>query len=440
MRDRSAVLQRLQRPVRNEDGATLIFFGLLFVALFACFVIAVDVGSALNARSEAQRTADAAALAGAGLFKSLAPGLTSMQIRALTHDTAFAFARRNYVGWQNADSVRIYRPTDHDNKRVGVEVFGRAPIFFAPFIGIISVPVYAYAEARVDGAASTDCVKPFAVPDMWNSATAPSRPRYVQSEAAHWTWNSGTSTYIPWDGDVNSTNTTGWGSASRNVTGVHLNDIGRRLVVKRGNQDVAANAIDAPVHMVPSDFYGLVLSNDTRSIPGVTASQCQSPASASNGGDMFRTNICRCNNAEISIGDQMRTEPGSMIGPTSYSIDALMAAGPAVSWVQTSDGRGYVALNAGGARVDSHPRIFKSIVYNPNEATPGRNEITVTNIGIFFLEGFANQGNVIARFMMYADGTGSGGAGTGTGSLMRSLQLVPRTLTSANSTVNTFSP
>ena len=60
---------RCFRHVQNEQGATLMFVALMLISFISIFALAVDVGLWLNTRSEAQRTADAAALAGAGIFK-----------------------------------------------------------------------------------------------------------------------------------------------------------------------------------------------------------------------------------------------------------------------------------------------------------------------------------------------------------------------------------
>lgn len=52
----------------GERGATLVFFALFLLFLLGSAALAVDLGMLYVARSEAQRTADAAALAGANIF------------------------------------------------------------------------------------------------------------------------------------------------------------------------------------------------------------------------------------------------------------------------------------------------------------------------------------------------------------------------------------
>ena len=53
-------------PVRNDRGATIVLVALMLAALLGIAALAIDVGMLYNARAEAQRAADAAALAGAG--------------------------------------------------------------------------------------------------------------------------------------------------------------------------------------------------------------------------------------------------------------------------------------------------------------------------------------------------------------------------------------
>ncbi|MGH7542226.1 MAG: pilus assembly protein TadG-related protein, partial [Gemmatimonadota bacterium] len=56
----------LRRAVRDEQGATLVMVALGSLVLLSTLAIAVDMGMLLTARGESQRTADGAALAGAG--------------------------------------------------------------------------------------------------------------------------------------------------------------------------------------------------------------------------------------------------------------------------------------------------------------------------------------------------------------------------------------
>ena len=58
--------RRFLDPLKNERGATIVFVSLLMAAVLGMAALAIDVGMLYNARAEAQRAADSAALAGAG--------------------------------------------------------------------------------------------------------------------------------------------------------------------------------------------------------------------------------------------------------------------------------------------------------------------------------------------------------------------------------------
>ena len=62
----------------DESGATAIVFALIFAALCGFVALAFDIGHMVTAKSELQRTADAAALAGVmGLVPYSDPGAKS---------------------------------------------------------------------------------------------------------------------------------------------------------------------------------------------------------------------------------------------------------------------------------------------------------------------------------------------------------------------------
>jgi Flp pilus assembly protein TadG len=56
---------RLRRLATEEQGFSLIFVGLGCMAFIAASMLAIDVGMLMTARSQAQNSADAGALAGA---------------------------------------------------------------------------------------------------------------------------------------------------------------------------------------------------------------------------------------------------------------------------------------------------------------------------------------------------------------------------------------
>ena len=85
---------------KNERGVTLLLVCILMFAMIAMAALAIDVAWLYTARSEAQRAADAAALAGAKEFldSGFTSGLiTSDQVMPLSRQKAQAVASTNNV-------------------------------------------------------------------------------------------------------------------------------------------------------------------------------------------------------------------------------------------------------------------------------------------------------------------------------------------------------
>ncbi len=58
-------MKRIQRLRRDQSGMSLVFIGLGMMAFVSASMLAIDVGMLMTARSQAQNSADAGALAGA---------------------------------------------------------------------------------------------------------------------------------------------------------------------------------------------------------------------------------------------------------------------------------------------------------------------------------------------------------------------------------------
>src|ERR1041385_4721656 len=84
----------------GRGGAPAVFVAVSLIALLGMLALAVDVGMFMKVRSDAQRTADAAALAGAQDFMTGKP--QDVKQAALRH--ALDYAAANYVGWKYVDT------------------------------------------------------------------------------------------------------------------------------------------------------------------------------------------------------------------------------------------------------------------------------------------------------------------------------------------------
>ena len=85
------ILKQIRRLRRRENGAAVALIAVSMAALLGTAALAVDVGMLMNARTEAQRVADLAALAGAGVLAKQ-PGNAS-----LAEQEAINFAGQNNV-------------------------------------------------------------------------------------------------------------------------------------------------------------------------------------------------------------------------------------------------------------------------------------------------------------------------------------------------------
>jgi hypothetical protein len=226
----------------------------------------------------------------------------------------------------------------------------------------------AVASATVFDACGAPCLRPWAIPDRWDDANA--NGVYDEGEF-----------YDPM------------------VTGYKApGDVGASIVLKSGNpQQAIEPGIFYPVDYPPLDKY-----------PG------QDPLT---GGDWYRQWIYDCTPFLIEIDDRLQLEPGNMVGPTMLGIDDLIAQDPGAQW-DTAD---QIIVNSAFGR---SPRIGLVPLFDPRlPPVSGRNYVTISKIGAFFIESTGPGSQVNGRFVQItAQGTP---CDTHTGSsLVQGLQLI----------------
>ena len=151
---------------RSERGSTIVLVSLSMTALLSIVALAVDVGMLLDVRTEAQRTADAAALAGAGTF--LMKGDLDAADEDIARAEAIDIGGQNLVYGDSAEILPDDVEVDLEAGRVTVTVRrvgdrGNAiPTWFANVFGVGEADVAARATAQVDPAGSATCLKPSA--------------------------------------------------------------------------------------------------------------------------------------------------------------------------------------------------------------------------------------------------------------------------------------
>lgn len=396
----------------NERGAVLVVVAISMVALLSMVALAVDLGMLFKTRDEAQRAADAAALAGASAFLEQT-GLAAVDT---AEARAYDFALRNNMTGGPIDSSEVTVVVIPDSQKVRVWI-RRASVatWFARVFGVTSVPIGAKSAAWATAAGQGKCVKPFAIPDMWNETNHDPPPQqnkpgqdvdndkiWDQNEA----WNfepSAGDTYRQWDGTDLWPDATGYGSGWRNNIDGGVNDYGRTLTIK------AQSPGDA---LAPGFFYPYRIGE-------------------SSGAQDYKANIYGCNPSVVELGTPYDIENGNMVGPTHQGIDSLMALDPGAIWDPTipiGGGKyGTVTGSSYGNWLDS-PRVIPVGLFDPQQIADiqgaGGLSITFNNIALMFLEGFVGNGNqapVQSRFLYFAAGSGPGPVA---GPLVKFLQLV----------------
>ena len=445
---------REQQRGLGRRGATAVFVAVALAALLGMVALAVDVGMLMKVRADAQRAADAAALAGAQDFLNGLP--QAEKTNALYH--ALEYASRNYVGWKYVDTSGVI-VTDSGARLVGntpeayvqvmpdtqkVRVFIRrstTATWFGHLLGIDFVPITVKAAAQAVNAGTGKCVKPFAIPDMWNDPNddinQPNRlqdlnPQQGKKSPEGWNWDP-TDKYARYQdpNQSDSTKWTGWGSPFRN--GWHddfsntlcNNDYGRPMVIKMSNPQTAPS---------PGMFYPWQMPLDSSNADAV--------ANYNSGAKWYEWNINHCNTVPITLGPTVSQDttylnkPGNMIGPTRFGIDSLMAQDPNACWLSFMDTlnsgvtSGKVGKLQGGTCTDTYgdgwqnsPRVMMVPLFDPSQIQSGRTTLTFNNLALIFLESQDNaHSSVNARFLFFAKSTGP--LAPVTGSLIKKLQLV----------------
>lgn len=432
--------------VRNEKGAALAIVAVSMVVILGMGALAVDMGMLIKQREDAQRAADAAALAGASAYVNAKPldAVGEARVRA------FQYLAKNYVGGTYIDTSGQVSSITGGNRyittsaegvvvvlpdSVKVRVIVRRPAvgtLFGRVLGFLNVPIAAKAAAIAATQGAGKCIKPFALPDIWqeNNGNEDKNGNLWPDSQEDWQYDPSATTRqnkaVPADHyrgyqDPNPSNIgteTGWGSSFRNDlilgSNKYHDDYGRQIVLKPNNPHAAP---------APGFFQAWDLSPDDH------------------GGADYRENIWKCNPVEIQIGvpyalDSSLSEPGNMIGPTNQGIDSLIKQDSLACWHEFADPQhpgfmtgevlrrspGSSSCNQSYGAWESSPRVLYVPLFDPSQIGTGRSTLSFSNLGVFFLEdGGTGQAPIVGRFMFFAKGTGLGET---SGSLIKKPVLV----------------
>jgi hypothetical protein len=354
----------LTRLYRDERGLSLVFVGVGFMAFLAATTLAIDVGMFMTARSQAQNSADAGALAGAvALFyddyddrSSGGPAVQSAMAAAHENDVISADVSvlpgdvtfpMSPEGLNNRIRVHVYRTGVRSNP---------VPTMMGKFFGVSQVNIDAVATAEVSPANAMTCVKPFTIPDRWVEKQDPGG------------WDSLNSTFDVVDNKKEPlANPDIYIPATdkENYSGYNADrDKGMRLMIRAGTGN----------NIYPSFYFSYAIGDVS-------------------GGDEYRDNIANCNTTVMGFGDLLMQEPGDMSGPTIQGVEALIAKDPDAYWDEDD--------NSVHSPMKPSPRVAIIPVYDPvfydTGKQNGRNaDLKVANYIGFFIESISGN-NVYGR-------------------------------------------
>jgi Flp pilus assembly protein TadG len=402
------------RRKRSERGAVLVQVVVAFIGLTAFSACVVDYGVLWSARRQAQNAADAAAMAAA-----VSLGFVDAADQTLARNAALDTAGQNWIWGQPPDindgditfiPCPVGAPGAGTNTCVQVNVFRNQraggnplPTIFGHLVGVTNQGVRATATAEVRYGNSTNCVKPFAIPDKWQELRNDQGPagwdvtdsfeRYVQNGPNRGTLLSPADLYTP---PTNTVNGTGF-----DVTA----NYGLQVTIKAGN----------PNQAIQNGWYFPVIINPV-----------EGP-----GGANYRTNIATCDPTVIRAGDVLTMEPGNMVGPTQQGVSDLIALDRTATWnLSANGGRGGISGGCMTAMTNPcalSPRVVAVPVFDPDiwdlGPSQGRSTVTVRRVVGMFIEQM--QGNdVVGRLMPYPSSAYSGTGGVPGAAFVISIILV----------------
>lgn len=473
----------LRTRTQDRRGASLILVAIALVVVMLMASLAIDLGRLLSARAEAQRAADAAAMAGVSAF------LTGVSGTAL-RDTAVARAAR--IASQNEMTRQLIRPGElvaegsyseefryvetvvggvldtlesvdatvypYVGEELRVEVIpslervrvtvrrDTVGVWFARVIGMREFPISARAMAHAAYAGGTRCVRPIAVMDWWDESDPDEDANNNEVPEATEVWDfdaiSENDTYAAVTPTLGGT---GLGSTFRNGKDGLVNDRGRWLILRNQGQAGQTNAVCA-------DYRGnKCLGPGWWGLWDPWADEPKENASVPNIRRALTPTLSEENCAQVQVGHNYGFQQGE-IGSLTKEFTEVWKSDPDAKWSTakdpTSEYFGCVTRGADGSSPcdgdwRSGSRVWVMGLFDPNDAAilaaPGnetKGRVHFNNFALFFFEGCADpkrtnpadlrpdrncrpQDDIVGRYAGIAPGIGPGSS-----VLTRAIRLV----------------
>jgi hypothetical protein len=389
------------RKDNRERGSTLFIAAASLLAIISMAGLAIDLVALYVGKSEAQRAADAAALAGASAFVSTgcASGgidCLSSSVETLATQKATATGAQNLVGGQTPSvptgSITFSRgdgATPTRNPLITVVASATLPTFFMKIWGVTSNTVSATATAEAfNPAGSTSgptycasCLKPFLVPNC--------DPNHLVAKS---------------DLNANTTCPT-VGGGTNNYQSYFINPNNNGQLVNSGS--VIGEQWTLHTSAAPSQYYDIATGG-------------------SQSGSVYRSVISGCSTVVITCGQTLQTLNGNKVGPTEQGVQSLIHAngsglGQGQDTINTSTSPFTMTAGSsnpyvkGGTSITQSDSLVTVPVYDGSALSPGGSTVTVVGYMQLFIQntdGGANISTVVTGVSSCGSKTG-GTCGTG---------------------------
>jgi len=398
--------KKIQYTVGSDRGSVLLILAAAMVFLLGVCALAIDMANLYLARAQAQRAADAAALAGAKAF--LNTGCATSGCTAGGIQETVGRQQAEAIGAQNliAGTAAVIKNSDvtfsYPNAwepQITVVAQAAVSTFFAKIFGIDSSNVSATATAEAYNPAGgggvqigTACLRPFLVPncDPDPAHASPSNP---------------------------TCNNPGQGPGT---FGYFFDSSGN--LAHPGTYPAGIIGMPWQLHTEsgPSQWYLVGFDN--------------APPSS---GSALRNHIVACTSAIYSCGTTLTTTNGKNVGPVSQGIEALINAngdgfGEGQDSIDTSVGPPFaITGGSNNSNAELRGKVFYDYsqsasvvsvpVYDGSDLPPGGTGVQIVGYLQVFVQDVVHRGNdnhidvVILNGSLCGGGApGSGGGGGGT--------------------------
>lgn len=360
------------KQLRDERGSVLVLAAVSLSAILGTMALALDVGVLFTARGEAQKAADAAALAGAASFIA-APRDGAAAAQAAAEVAGRNLVRNRPVALLPGQDLTV----DAERERVTVTVrrLGArgdgVSTFFARMFGVASVDVEASATAEALPVGTAACLTSLAAPDAFRDVNGNGEfDAADQYEAALTGYGTGERNGQPASDGIDPAGAT------------YDRDFGRPIVLTPGS---------AGEPVAPGTTFAVALPSS--GVSGGGAGAAHDPTS-------------RCESGRVQVGDALPTEGDEMAAVTRQGLAELIAQDPGARWAPASNA-------VAGSRYEpwrASPRVIQIPLFDPSEPPRSRGEeIRVANVSAFWLESVGGE-DVVGRFL-FASGVAAGRSG-----------------------------